>query len=76
MEIEDLQEIMEIDLADLTKEINRIRSIDDPRKKQAALNSILANDNKLFKKANDHIGDYNSTLKELSEDEADEHREV
>jgi len=76
MEIEDLQEILEVDLGDLTKEFNRIRSIDDSRKRQAAIASMLANDNKFFKKANDHIGDYNSTLKELSdEEEANEHRE-
>jgi len=75
MEIEDLQEIMEVDLADLTKEFNRIKSISDPRNKVAAINSMLSNDNKLFKKANDHVGDYNSTLKELSEDEANDHKE-
>jgi len=65
---------MEVDLLELNKEFNRIRSMNDARKKQAAINVMLANDNKLFKKANDHIEDYNSTLKELSEDEANEHK--
>jgi len=72
MEIEDLIEIMEVDMQGLTKEFNRVRSMDDPRKRQAGLMALLANDNKLFKAANDHIGDYNSTLRELEDNEAEE----
>jgi len=74
MEIEDLLEIMEVDLQALHQEINRVRSISDPRKRVDQIQQLLAADNKLFKKANDHILDYNSTLRELSEDEANEHR--
>lgn len=75
MEIEDLQELMEMDLIKLNKEYLRVKSIDDPRAQQQAASVMLASDYKLFKAANDHIEDYHSTLKELSdEEEANDHK--
>jgi len=70
-----LQELMEMDLIKLNKEYLRVKSIDDPRQQQQAASVMLAADYKLFKTANDHIEDYHSTLKELSdEEEANDHK--
>jgi hypothetical protein len=68
MEIEDLREFMEFDHLELRKEFNRIKTMNDSQKTQA-IDEILNPNTKLNKNILSHIEEFNSTMREKSDEE-------